>query len=103
MFKRIIVSGGTGVEGFSEAQVMADYLASQQVPRAALILDEHGDNTEATARNSAEIMKANNATTALVITQYFHITRRASHCDRPASRRFARPMPTISRRETFIP
>ncbi|MCW7541209.1 YdcF family protein [Aquabacterium sp. A7-Y] len=37
MFKRVIVSGGTGVEGYSEAQAMADYLAGQrQVPREAI-------------------------------------------------------------------
>lgn len=76
MFKHVIVSGGTGVEGFSEAKVMADYLAGQrQVPREAILLDEHGDNTEATARNSALIMSARGLTSALVVTQYFHITR----------------------------
>jgi vancomycin permeability regulator SanA len=76
MFKWVIVSGGTGAEGFSEAKVMADYLAGQrQVPRAAILLDEHGDNTEATAQNSAAIMKAHNFKTILVVTQYFHMTR----------------------------
>ncbi|MBD5804412.1 vancomycin high temperature exclusion protein [Azoarcus sp. Aa7] len=76
MFKYVIVSGGTGVEGFSEAKVMADYLAGQRaVPRAAILLDEHGNNTEATARNSAAIMKAHGLKSALVVTQYFHITR----------------------------
>jgi len=76
MFTRIIVSGGTGVEGFSEARVMADYLAGQQaVPRVAILMDEHGDTTEATARNSAAIMKEHGFRSALVVTQYFHITR----------------------------
>jgi vancomycin permeability regulator SanA len=76
LFKQVIVSGGTGVEGYSEAQVMADYLAGRwHVPRAAILLDEHGDNTEATAQNSAAIMKAHGLTSALIVTQYFHITR----------------------------
>lgn len=76
MFKRIIVSGGTGVEGFSEAKVMAEYLAGQwAVPRTAILLDEHGDDTEATARNSATIMKTLGLKSALVVTQYFHVTR----------------------------
>jgi vancomycin permeability regulator SanA len=76
MFKLVIVSGGTGVEGFSEARVMADYLAAKRgVPRTAIVLDEHGDTTEATARNSAAIMKARGLASALVVTQYFHITR----------------------------
>ena len=45
MFKHIIVSGGTGVEGYSEARVMADYLAGQQaIPRTALLLDKEGND-----------------------------------------------------------
>jgi len=76
MFRHIIVSGGTGVEGFSEAQVMAAYLAERQaIPRAAILLDEHGNTTEATARNSATIMRAHGFRSAVVVTQFFHLTR----------------------------
>jgi len=76
MFKHIIVSGGTGVEGFSEAQVMATYLAERQmIPRSAILLDEHGNTTEATARNSAAIMRAQRFRSAVVVTQFFHLTR----------------------------
>lgn len=72
----IIVSGGTGIEGFNEARVMADYLALKKaIPSVVILLDEHGDNTEATARNAAIIMNAHNLKSALVVTQYFHITR----------------------------
>jgi len=76
MFKYVIVSGGTGKEGYSEARVMADYLVGQKkVPREAIILDEYGNNTQATAQNSAAIMKERGLTSAVVVTQYFHITR----------------------------
>lgn len=76
MFKRIIVSGGTGDEGFSEAQVMASYLVGRQsISHAAILIDEHGNTTEATARNSAALMKENGFKSAMVITQFFHITR----------------------------
>ena len=76
MFAHVIVSGGTGVEGFSEARVMARYLTERRgVPAAAILLDEFGNDTEATARNSAVIMHAHGYTSALVITQYFHIPR----------------------------
>lgn len=74
-FGWVIVSGGTGREGYSEAKVMAAYLAARQVPRAAILLDEHGDTTEATARNGAAIMQARGFRSALVVTQFFHITR----------------------------
>jgi vancomycin permeability regulator SanA len=76
IFKHIIVSGGTGVEGFSEGRVMAAYLVRRQsVPSAAILIDEYGNTTEATARNSAAILKANGLKSALVVTQFFHITR----------------------------
>lgn len=76
MFAHVIVSGGTGVERFSEARVMARYLAEQRgVPAKAILLDEHGDDTDATARNSAAIMQAHGFASALVVTQYFHIPR----------------------------
>jgi vancomycin permeability regulator SanA len=76
MFKHIIVSGGTGIEGFSEARVMASYLVDRRsIPQDAVILDEHGDNTDATGRNSAAIMKAHGFKSALVVTQFFHVTR----------------------------
>lgn len=75
-FKYLLVSGGTGKEGFSEARVMADYLAQKhQVPREVLILDEHGDTTEASAQNTALAMRSRGLTSALIITQYFHIPR----------------------------
>lgn len=76
MFKHIIVSGGTGDEGFSEARVMATYLAGQQsIPANAILLDEHGNTTEATALNSVVIMKRHGLKSALVVTQFFHISR----------------------------
>ena len=75
-FRWVIVSGGTGKEGYSEAQVMAAYLADRYaVPRSAILLDEHGDTTAATARNGAAIMQAHGFKSALVVTQFFHITR----------------------------
>jgi len=76
MFKYVIVSGGTGKEGRSEARAMADYLAGEKnVPREAIIIDEYGNTTQATAQNSAGIMKERGLTSAVVVTQYFHITR----------------------------
>jgi vancomycin permeability regulator SanA len=76
MIKHVIVSGGKGQEGYSEAHVMADYLAMQKnVARDAIILDETGNNTQATARNSAALMADRGLRSAVVVTQYFHITR----------------------------
>lgn len=73
---RILVSGGTGKEGFSEAQVMANDLAAKgRVPPQAILRDEHGDTTEATALNTAQIMRDHKLNSALIVTQYYHVPR----------------------------
>lgn len=73
---RILVSGGTGKEGFSEAQVMARYLAAQgKIPREMILLDEQGNTTEATALNAAHIMRDHKLQSALIVTQYYHVPR----------------------------
>lgn len=74
-FKQIIVSGGTGVEGFDEAKVMRDYLISKQIPEQAIWLDSAGVNTQATAINSVRMMRAHGWQSAIVISQYFHLPR----------------------------
>lgn len=75
VFRHLIVSGGTGVEGFDEAGVMRDYLMAQGVPVGAIIVDSAGVDTDASARNCARLMKAHGFTSVTVITQYFHVPR----------------------------
>ena len=72
---RIFVSGGTGKEGFDEAAAMAGYLLRQGVPASAIIEDNQGWTTEATAKNAATYLRAHGLRTARVATQYFHVPR----------------------------
>jgi vancomycin permeability regulator SanA len=74
-FLNIIVSGGFGVEGFDEAVVMRQYLINQNVPANCIHLDSAGNTTALTAKNTASIMKQNNWQSALIVSQYFHISR----------------------------
>lgn len=76
MYKHVIVSGGIGKEGFNEARVMADYLIDLgAIPRESILLDEKGNTTKDTALNSSALMTANGLNSAVVITQYFHVSR----------------------------
>ena len=72
---RILVSGATGKEGFVEAAAMARYLQSRGVPAGAIIEDNQGWTTDATARNAAQLMRTHGWKTAMVATQYFHVPR----------------------------
>ena len=72
---RILVSGATGKEGFDEAASMARYLHKRGVPAGAIIEDNQGWTTDATARNAAFLMRQHGWKTAMVATQYFHVPR----------------------------
>lgn len=72
---RILVSGATGKEGFDEAASMARYLQSRGVPASAILEDNQGWTTDATARNAAALMRQHGWRTAMVATQYFHVPR----------------------------
>lgn len=71
----LIVSGGTGVEGFSEAIVMRDYLLRRGVPLANIVVDENGFTTDDTAKNCAAILHTRGFNSVIVVTQYFHVAR----------------------------
>lgn len=73
--RMILVSGGTGREGVPEGGVMKRYLVGKGVPASAVIVDNQGVDTRATARNAAAVMKARDLHTAIVVSQYFHIPR----------------------------
>lgn len=71
----IIVTGGVGKEGFDEAAVMAQYLAHNGVPVAAILVDSAGNDTAASAVNVARIARQQNLKSVLLASQYFHLPR----------------------------
>lgn len=75
MTTHILVSGGTGKEGYSEADVMKSYLISHDIPSSSILVDEQGINTQATARQSALLMREHDLKSAIVVSQFFHISR----------------------------
>jgi vancomycin permeability regulator SanA len=74
-FPRIFVSGASKPGGYDEAASMAKYLTDHQVPDDAIILDHHGDTTADTARNLARYMKLKDIQSAMIVTNYYHVTR----------------------------
>jgi vancomycin permeability regulator SanA len=75
LFPTVMVSGGLGKEGFDEAAVMKAYLVARGVPAGAVITDNKGVNTWATAQNASALMRAHGWRSCLVVSQYFHISR----------------------------
>ena len=75
LVKTVIVSGGLGKEGHDEAMVMQRYLVDRRVPKARIEVDSAGTNTFQTARNTQRFLEANRLSSAIVVSQYFHIPR----------------------------
>ena len=71
----ILVSGGVGIEGFDEAVAMKAYLVARGVPPGVVHVDSAGYDTYHTGRSTALFMKRRRLSTAMIVTQYFHISR----------------------------
>ncbi|MBX0289364.1 YdcF family protein [Hymenobacter sp. HSC-4F20] len=71
----IFVSGGLGREGHYEGTAMQRYLVAHGVPPAAIVVDNAGDNTLATARNFGRLARARHLRSAVVVSQFFHLSR----------------------------
>lgn len=74
-FDPVIVSGGIDPAGHDEAAVMRDYLVEQGVPPSAVITDNTGADTYASARRTAEILREHGWSRVCVVSQYFHVPR----------------------------
>lgn len=72
---KILVSGGLGKEGYYEGNKMREYLINKNIPDSIIIVDNYGDNTIATVKNSLKLKDSLKFESILVVSQYFHITR----------------------------
>ncbi|RSK34489.1 YdcF family protein [Hymenobacter metallilatus] len=71
----IFVSGGLGKEGYYEGSAMRRYLLQQGVPNTAIYTDNQGNNTLATARNFTQLARTQQWKSAVVVSQFFHLSR----------------------------
>lgn len=73
--KTLFVSGGFGKEGYFEGTKMREFLVLRGVPPDCIIVDNAGDNTEATVRNAMATKARVPFQSVIVVSQYFHVTR----------------------------
>jgi vancomycin permeability regulator SanA len=76
--KKIYASGGISENengNYPEGDAMKNYLLQQGVAEADIVVDNHGQNTYLTARDFIEWNQANYYTSAIVVSQFYHITR----------------------------
>lgn len=71
----LFVSGGVDPAGTDEAAAMRDYLLARGVPADRIVVDSAGLDTWATARHASAYMRKHGYTSAMAVTQYFHVPR----------------------------
>jgi uncharacterized SAM-binding protein YcdF (DUF218 family) len=79
---RLIVSGGIGEGGHSEARVMRAIARGAGVPDEAIIEDERGSSTEATVKNLDVIAERHGIRRVLAVSHYHHLSRIKLLCTR---------------------
>ena len=72
---KIVVSGGKGVEGFEEAEVMRDDLVANGVPEADVFVDRTGFDTWCTARATRALAREHGWQSVVVVTSWYHVSR----------------------------
>ncbi len=75
--KKIFASGGISKDdgGYPEGDAMKQYLIQHGVPADDIIADNLGQNTFLTAKNFIEWNKNYHYTSAIAVSQFYHITR----------------------------
>lgn len=73
--RRLLVSGGLGQEGFLEGEKMKAYLLAHAVPDSLIIVDNYGNNTQATVINTLRLRDSLHYQSLLLVSQYYHLTR----------------------------
>ncbi|HTH75819.1 MAG TPA: YdcF family protein [Trinickia sp.] len=71
----IFVSGGVGASAIDEAVAMREYLMRRGIPADKIVVDSAGRDTWATAKNASTFMRDHGLSSAIVVTQYFHLPR----------------------------
>ncbi|QCP51346.1 YdcF family protein [Trinickia violacea] len=71
----VFVSGGIEASGTNEAAAMRAWLVRRGVPDGSIVEDEAGNDTWATALHASEFMRKRGLSSAVVVTQYFHLPR----------------------------
>lgn len=72
---RVIVSGGQDPGSPHEADVMRTVLLAAGVPDAAIVVDRGGVDTHHTARFTRDYMRAHGLTSAIAVSQFYHLSR----------------------------
>ncbi len=71
----LLVSGALGKEGVEESAAMKSYAMQRGVPEERILQDAQGVDTEATAKNTSLLLESTQASSVILVSQFFHLLR----------------------------
>ena len=71
----LVMSGGIDVDGTNEAEVMRDYAIERGVDPRNILIDEYGENTQQTARNTVRSLQEAGFTKVATVSNFYHLAR----------------------------
>ncbi len=75
LVEKILITGGVDADGIDETKGMLNYGIQQGVPKAAFVLDNQGDNTDASVKNTTAYFREHGITKVLAVSKYYHLPR----------------------------
>jgi len=97
-FQQVVISGGGSGEN-TVAKAIAGFLASQGVPREAILLEEKSQSTRENALHTAELL-AGEKRRVVLLTSDYHMLRARRAFERAGLLVEPRPYPDVRKRET---
>lgn len=96
----IILSGGLGNNGITEAEGMKKYLVDRGVPENHLVLEDRSSNTKENLKFTAEVLKKHKWTRLYLVTHDYHMYRALNYARKAGISASAAP---VHSKVLFIP
>src|SRR5947209_7839759 len=96
MAPHIVTTGGAGGDPvFTEGSVGRSYLSARGVPAEAIIVENEGETTMHSVTAVAEIMQRMNFTSAIVVSDGYHIYRVKKMLESRGLKVYGSPLPSV--------
>ncbi|MBD1372695.1 YdcF family protein [Hazenella sp. IB182357] len=90
----LVLSGGLGNNGITEAQGMRDYLLEKGVKEEDLLLEEHSSNTKQNLKYTASLLSEHKLDRVYLVTHDYHMNRALTYASQAGIK--AAPAPVHS-------
>jgi uncharacterized SAM-binding protein YcdF (DUF218 family) len=100
---RIVVTGGVGKgDTLSEGEVALRYAMGQSIPDSAILVDRAGETSAQSMAAAAELLHARGLSTALIVSDAYHMLRLELLARRFGIRPYRAPAPETTPNRTHV-